>query len=44
MDGAATVCGNTSINDAPHVNFSPQYPYWEGSGIFGPGGPGIRHR
>ncbi len=45
VDGAATVCGDTSINDSPPVQFGPQYPYWEGNGIFGIGGPGVRgHR
>jgi hypothetical protein len=41
VDNAATVCGDTSINDSPPVQFGPQYPYWEGNGIFGIGGPGV---
>jgi hypothetical protein len=45
LSGTETECqspGNVQINDSPPVEFTPQYPYWEGGyfegGHYGGGG------
>jgi hypothetical protein len=45
--GTDTVCqspGNVQINDSPPVDFTPQYPYWEGGYGYGGGYHGGGHR
>jgi hypothetical protein len=44
ISGTDTECqspGNVQINDSPPVEFTPQYPYWEGGYFGGYGGGGF---
>ena len=45
VGGAGTECqtpGNVQINDSARVQFTPQYPYWEGDSMHHFGGRGGR--
>jgi hypothetical protein len=41
LGGSKTICqspGNVQINDAPPVQYAPQYPFWAGGLLFHHGG------